>query len=413
MADVKTERISRQLKAQADSILRKTGNGLAQDLLVTCAALLRLADEATDPDRLDQVEQDMLTDRYQQVAGYVTNFVKKAGLDIREEDVLAQGSSDRLTTLRNRRQQLNLEAEKRGNEIKEISREISGIRQRINDNEGRLRELEEEAQKLKESLQKYTPELFSIKEMENQKLSEKFVEEKALFEEADQERVELENKVADIQNRIDALPESLKALRSQMDTLNAELERIQQAEETCNAEKQEEVREKIERLNKQLEEDKNAYEKVETLLNELRKSNIKYDEQNQKLDTEAIALMNEIIRTLRPKLDEHQKKLRLIRDENAQLESSFAECNILREQFDAWFTGDLTPLEKLRDALKDEGNLNLQGTLDVRNCEKVQGTITRIRNDLKYLDDILKRAAQAYGMDVQKLQRRALGSTPK
>ena len=65
------------------------------------------------------------------------------------------------------------------------------------------------------------------------------------------------------------------------------------------------------------------------------------------------------------------------------------------------------------DALKEEGSLNLKGTLNLSNCERVRAAFERIRADLDYLDGVLTRAAQAYGQDLQKLRERSLGKTPR
>lgn len=413
MADVKTERLSRQLKAQADSILSSSGFELAQEVLETCCALLRLAEETVDPGQLDQLDQDMLTDNYQTVADYVSGYIKKSGLVLTDEDALTKGSGETLRELKEKRIQLAKNAQKQLGEITKLTAAINGLEQSIEGNKRQITALETTQAGLRDSLKQFTPELFQQLKDGNKALYDAIAKKQDELDQLNDERIRREEERDKIQRQIDELPDTLKKLRADMDALEEELDRIRKAEETCSAEKQAEVSAQTEKLKEQLAEDSAAFEELTRRRDELLKSVTQYDSDTQTLETDAIDLINKTIRALRPKLEKHQRALERIRDENAQIESSYSECNTLRQQFNAWFTNDQTPLEKLMDALKSEGNLNLKGTLDLRNCENIQKAVERIRSDLQYLDDILAQAARAYGMDVQKLRQRAIGKAPK
>ncbi len=413
MADVKTERLSRQLKAQAEAILKKTGVELAQDLLVTCSALLRLAGESADPQKLEKLDLDLLTDDYQSVADHVSVFIKKSGLDISKNDALIQGAGETLKHLREESARLERDVQKQLDDVKTCRMNNESLQGELEKRRKEMQELETVEKGLREALSAYPPELFDKLKEQNTDLYDQVTAKKAEFEKADQERIEQERALAELQGRIDALPDTLKKLREDMDALEATLARIEKAEETCSPEKQAEAQAEIEKLERQLEKDKAAQEKLTKKLEELRACEIVYDSEAQSLQTAAITLMNETIRDLRPKLEKHQKALEQIQDTNKQLEESYRNCNELLESYKNWFTSDLTPLEKLMEALKEEGSLHLKGTLSISNCENIRKAFDEIRDKLDYLDGVLEKAAQAYGFDVKHLNNRARGKTPK
>lgn len=410
---MKTERLSRQLKAQAESILEKSGVELAQGLLETCGALLRLAEEAADPGQLEAFDQDMLTDGYQTVAQRVSTYIKRAGLESEGSEALTQGSAETLEERKRKRAQLAMEDQQRSQEIQDLNRQIADLNNSIEDKKRDEASLAVTKAGLEDSLAEYTPERLAKLQAENRRLFEEVTRARAEFEEKDAQRADQEQQLRELQEQIDALPQTLKDLRGEMDRLEAERKRIQEAEETCSEEKQAQARTEIEALAKQLEEDRAAFEELSRHLDELRRSKTEYDAEAEQLSTDAIALMNSSIRALRPKLEKHRLALERIREENAQLEESYRGCLEMRKRYEEWFTNDRTPLERLMDALKEEGSLNLKGTLNLSNCERVRAAFERIRADLDYLDGVLTRAAQAYGQDLQKLRERSLGKTPR
>ena len=413
MADTRTERLSRQLKAQADSILNKTGFDLALDLLKTCDVLLRMTGESADPGQLDQLDQDLLMDGYRSIAGYISAYTKQSGLYFDQGDDLVQGSEEMLEALIKKRAAFAHIAQERQKSIDGVKKDINTLKQTTENLDKKAQELAVIRDGLKDSLKQYPRELFDKIEKENKELNDEVNKKREQYEEENKKRLKLENELTMVQENIDAMPDNLKELHTKMENLNNELEQIRHADETCNDEKQAEVQAEIEKMKGQLTEDENTYTELNKLLGELRQSAIQYDSKAQTLETEAIDLINKTIRTMRPKLEEHQRKLKQVSDDNAQIEKSYSECNAMRKQYEAWFNNDQTPLQKLMEALKSEGNLNLKGALDLQNCEKINSAIGRIRMDLHYLDEILKKAAQAYGMDIQKLRQRAQGKMPR
>lgn len=410
MDEIRKQRLSRQLEAQARSIRSSEGLELAQEIVMTCEAMLRVAAQEVKPLELDDFDRDTLTDAYLEVARHISAYSQAAGLQ--EAGTLQEGSAEKLEELRQLRRKLAMEQQEQLKTIDELRKSITTLENAKQEYIQEEKALTEAKTGLEDTMSRYTEDKLEQLRGENRALFEKIQKLQADFDRENSENKKKNSELEALQSEIDALPGKLKTLVAEMDRLTAEKKRIEEAEETCSTEKQKQLREQIDALSSQLEADKQAYETLSQRRAELQKSVTRVDMETETLETDAIELINSTIRALRPKLERHQKALEGVRDTSEKLGDSLAECLSLREKYAAWFEADRTPLEKLERVLDAKGNLNLKMTLDVKKCDSMKKSFDQIRQELDKLDALLKEAMQAYGMDKQALRTRAIGKTP-
>ena len=410
MTDNQIAILSKQIEFQANSIKTKNGFDLIKDIMETCLVLLTQADKEEKFDEYKPVEQDYLMDQYREVARSVSQYIKRIGLDMVDDEIIL-GSSERIAKLEQTRNKLALDKQAQIENAKRLENDIAAIKSSIEEQENIIRELKATKEGLENSLENYSPDKIEALKKENELIFLQYNEKKSEFDNLSEQRKEAESKNNEIQLKIDALPDELKTLHEEMDYLKTRYQEISQAEETCNLDKQTLLKDKIEEIEKQLSVDKEVFGELEKRRDELEKEKIIYDENEERLVTSGIDLILKYTKELRPKLEKHKAVLEKIDSDYNELRDSYNRCLKLREQYDDYFQNDMTPLEKLIEAVDKEGNNNLKETLRIEQITEIKDTFSTIKQNLDKLDGVLKKARNAYGLDKLSFKERGVGHT--
>ena len=205
MDEIRKERLSRQLEAQARSIRSSEGLELAEEILMTCEAMLRVAAQEVDPLGLDDFDRDTLTDAYLEVAKHISAYSQAAGLQ--EAGTLQHGSAEELENLRQNRQRLAMEQQKQLADIGKLRAAITTLETQKKKYLQDERTLTEVKAGLEETLGQYTDAALEQLRGENQALFEQIQKAKADFEQENGIKQERNSELEALQRQIDALPE--------------------------------------------------------------------------------------------------------------------------------------------------------------------------------------------------------------
>ena len=172
-------------------------------------------------------------------------------------------------------------------------------------------------------------------------------------------------------------------------------------------EKQAALKEEIERLSAETEENQRACRLLSDRLEGLRAADGESGETRERLACELLLRVQAALQGTEQALSEQEQTLAEARGQAEALEARFAACETERQRLSDWLEAEETPLQAMMRALEHPEAEQLRQTLDIGSVERVRALLEEARARLQELDEVLRRCAAAARLDRDALNRRA------
>lgn len=351
MNEREKKNLSRQLRMQADYVSdNKEEKELWQSIISTCNALMKSV-SGSQASALTSDELERLYAGYLAIGTQITKFFGQA-----EQISKSNQTSDAKEQI------------------------VARLKEEQNKNEILLEELTEKKREL-ETLKKQQKQLETEKER-------------------------LLGETAETAKKIDLLPEENKRLLQEYEEKEELLKKLQKAQTECNKEEQKKLQNQIDTLIPEVETLQTNCRELSERLEGLKNQKTRYDSEKQILSTNVLELVEQSLSGLQKALGEHTEILNGIKNRADELASKVKECDRIRKGYKDWFEIDKTPLDAMREILKQPEFIQLQQTMDLSQTETIKNLMNQIRHDLNQLDGIVEKCVNAVHLDQMELERR-------
>ena len=228
---------------------------------------------------------------------------------------------------------------------------------------------------------------------------------KQQYEEALSERLDLKKRIEAIEGLMAGIPEETIKLRAEHKEKETVLTELQNADELYSPEKEEELNTQISQLRPVVEAKLQKSEELNNKLDSLKKMSTEYDEKTQTLSTNVIEIIKSNLSDLENCLDKQESFLDETEKRADSLAHSVESCKDRLENYRNWYGVAKTPLEQMEEMLSHEEYVNLNNTMDVGEIPRIKERFDNTEENLKILDDPLKRCADATQADLERIRR--------
>lgn len=407
--------LSRQLQAVASAMPQLPPEELIPTVLDCCNVLLsqsqKLSGSVTE---MDPMTREELLFAYNAISQRVVDFTDA----VREQEDLAgirqlhAGAMEQLRQALDNKAKMKKEIADSQKHIKELEQDTAGLKTETDAARQKLEELQSYHNTLTALAAEYSEEVQEKQRQENESLEQTVAENRSKLKKLEEDRDvlnqecrELQDNILQVEAQIGLLPQSRQTLLDEYDEKVRRLERLENIQVECSPDKQRELEEKIREMEPAAQKLEQDTEKLRGYLERLQDKHSYLDRENQTLQTEILAYVQGAMDELAQLMEEHHGALQAAKTRCQTLTDNLEQCRKLRQEYEAWFCANSTPLDAMLRALDTSEHDQLRSTLDLTQCGQIRKLYDQIREDLTQLDEILRRCTEAVYADGKELER--------
>ena len=396
-------RTQKRLAAQIRAMERQEGAELYATAAAACCALLREC--ALDIASLNEGELQTLLGHFTRLSRQAEAFFAAASTCL---GGAAQARGEQLASARQRAEEAAAARESAERDCLRQEAALQGERERLADAQARLTALETQRSAALNALgTTHSPARLQAEEREAEELQARLAKSDARLKELRAQSEGLRQRLEALEGEIEKCPEEARALVARAEEQEALLCRLHQAAECYTPEKQAALKEEIERLSAETEENQRACRLLSDRLEGLRAADGESGETRERLACELLLRVQAALQGTEQALSEQEQTLAEARGQAEALEARFAACETERQRLSDWLEAEETPLQAMMRALEHPEAEQLRQTLDIGSVERVRALLEETRARLQELDEVLRRCAAAARLDRDALNRRA------
>lgn len=410
MQNTDKRKLKRQIEQEAKQIEKLDGTDLAVSLLSTCNALLKMAERVFPSEGNDGITDEVYAN-YLSFAVRVNRFYEfhadsneNSDETIRGElqEILSkiQGKKDHASSLQSQYE----EAVATNKELQiRIEHLRKGLKEQKTIKEGLDKMLKECRPEMIEEQKCSNDQLFQTLSAQKEKLRTL----KEQYQKLEEEKDEVTKEISHTKKAIADIPEEIVQLKDNYKELEKVLLELQNAETEYSPEKQKNLQNRIDELIPVVEENKVATEILTNRWESLNQQNTIYDEERHTLTTNLTDLITSSLDELKMYIKNQEEFLDHTESTANQLAENLMKCQSRHKEYSNWYDAVESPLEAMIKGLEYPENVDLKRTLDVGQVPGIKKKLEDTRQNLRDIDNILTRCADAAQKDLQRVRRRA------